>query len=240
MTMRKFLVTGASSGIGQSIAIRLLVGGHRVVGLARDFSNFPAGYPGFIHESIDFSDLTQTMEKLKILVTQHADIDGLVCCAGQGQFASLEEFSYAQIQHLMNVNFVSQTFVVKAVLPYLKRKGRGDIIVIGSEAALKGSRKGSIYCASKFALRGFTQALRDECGRAGVRVSLINPGMVRTGFFDDLAFAPGADESNFVTPDDIADLVEMMLQARPGTTFDEINLSPLKKVIDFKKGGQTR
>jgi len=240
MTKRKFLVTGASSGIGQSIAIRLLMGGHQVLGLARDFSHFPAGYPGFIHESIDFSDLTQTVEKLKMLVTKHQDIDGLVCCAGQGQFGSLEEFSHAQIQDLMNVNFVSQTFVVKSVLPYLKRKGRGDIIVVGSESALKGSRKGSIYCASKFALRGFTQALRDECGSAGVRVSLINPGMVRTGFFDDLAFAPGADESNFVTPEDIADLVEMIIQARLGTAFDEINLSPLKKVIDFKKGGQTR
>ena len=65
----------------------------------------------------------------------------------------------------------------------MKKIGKGDVIFIGSEAALNGSRKGTIYCASKFALRGFAQALRDECSKSSIRVTIINPGMVKTGFF---------------------------------------------------------
>ena len=59
----------------------------------------------------------------------------------------------------------------------------GHIIVLGSEAALRGAKKGSIYAASKFALRGFLQALREEVSSSGIRITLINPGMVRTTFF---------------------------------------------------------
>ena len=104
----------------------------------------------------------------------------LIFAAGVGQFGSLEEFSYDQIQALMTINFTSPVLLTRALLPSLKRKTRADLIYIGSEAALKGSRKGAIYCASKFALRGFTQALREECSTDKVRVCLINPGMVLT------------------------------------------------------------
>jgi short-subunit dehydrogenase len=96
----------------------------------------------------------------------------------------------------MNLNFVSQSFLAKEFLPALKRKALADLIFIGSEAALAGSRKGSIYCASKFALRGFSQSLRDECAKSSVRVSLINPGMVKTDFFQSLTFEPGEENSS--------------------------------------------
>jgi NADP-dependent 3-hydroxy acid dehydrogenase YdfG len=125
-------------------------------------------------------------------------------------------------------------FVTRALLPAMKRKPRSDLIYIGSEAALKGSRKGAVYCASKFALRGFTQALREECSKSNVRVCLINPGMVRTAFFDTLAFAPGDDVSNALAPEDVAQTVLYVLGSSANMTVDEINLNPLNKVVKFK------
>jgi len=124
--------------------------------------------------------------------------------------------------------------VTKAFLPHFKKQGSGDIVFMGSEASLKGSPQGTAYCASKFAIRGFTQALRRECGRAGVRVSLINPGATRTAFFEDLHYEPGGEESNAIDPADIAEVILALLQMRSGTVIDEINLSPLSQVWERK------
>ena len=90
------------------------------------------------------------------------------------------------------------------------------------------------YCASKFALRGFAQALRQECCGSGVHVSIINPGMVRTEFFDELDFGPGQNSCNFIEVINVANTLKMILEARSGMVIDEINLSPLKKVVSFK------
>ena len=158
----------------------------------------------------------------------------VVCAAGVGRFGSLEEFSYEQIRELIDINLTSQLYVVRAFLPLLKRRGRGDVVLIGSEAALAGGARGAVYSATKFALRGFCQSLRQESAAAGIRVTLINPGMVRTGFFDQLDFEPGEDPTHAIVPEDIAVAVKMVLSARPETVFDEINLSPLKKVVRRK------
>lgn len=233
--MKTIIITGASSGIGHAICKKMLHAGYHVIGIARDFSKSPLQSEKFHRVQIDLADLKTLPENLQLLLKDHNNIDAVVCCAGKGQFASLEEFSYAQIQALVDLNFLSQVFITKAVIPVLKREGHGDIIFIGSESALTGSRKGAVYCASKFALRGFAQALRDECSKSNVRVSVINPGMVKSAFFDELDFLPGDDDSNFIEPDDVAAVVSMIMSARAGTVFDEINLSPLKKVIKFKK-----
>jgi NADP-dependent 3-hydroxy acid dehydrogenase YdfG len=116
----------------------------------------------------------------------------------------------------------------------MKKIRRGDLIIIGSEAALSGGRRGAVYSACKFALRGFAQSLRDECSNSGIRVCLINPGMVSTDFFKPLDFAPGTDSSQHLRPEDVAEAVRLVLKAHPGTVFDEINLNPLKQVIQFK------
>ena len=233
---RTFVVSGASSGIGRAICQRLLDDGDRVVGIAREFAGTAAEsaieHDHFVPRVIDLSDLDALPTHLKALIVEHPEIDGLVCNAGRGRFGTLEQFSYDQIRDLMDLNFTSHAFLVRALLPTLRRTG-GDIIFTGSEAALQGRRKGAVYCASKFALRGFAQALREECGRNNIRVAIVNPGMVSTSFFDDLDFRPGPDPANYVLPEDVAAAVALVVGARPGTVFDEINLSPLKRVIDF-------
>ena len=120
------------------------------------------------------------------------------------------------------------------LVSFMKAKGNGDIIIMGSEASIVGKKKASLYSAAKFGLRGFAQSLRDECGNAGVRVCLINPGFVRTPFFDTLNIKPGEDGNNAIEPGDIAKIVCDIIETRKGTNIDEINVSPASKSIIFK------
>ena len=234
---RPVIVTGASSGIGRAVCERLLGLGYEVVGVARDFSKYRCDHHAFHGIGADLSDLEALPKCLDQIVNRYPAISGLVCCVGAGRFGSLEQFSYEQIQWLVNLNLTSQIFVARALLPVMKRRQQGDLIFIGSEAGITGGRRGAVYSATKFAVRGLAQSLREECAASGVRVSIINPGMVRTPFFDELDFQPGENEDNYIEPDDVAEAVVSILATRRGTVIDEVNLSPLKKVIRFK--GQT-
>ena len=232
---RTFLVTGSSAGIGRKIAEDLLTQGHYIIGISRNCEQFEQVHPRFVNVEIDLADLKSLAKKTLELQKKYPEIEGVIFAAGYGQFASLEEFSYSQIENLMNVNFTSNVFLTRALLPKLKQKKRADLIYIGSEAALEGSRKGTIYCASKFALRGFTQALRDECAKSQLKVSLINPGMVKSDFFNDLTFEPGEKCSQHLLPEDVSAAVSYILNSSPYSVIDELNINPLHKVINFKK-----
>ncbi len=232
---RTLLVTGASSGIGRAIAQQLLQNGDTVIGTSRDCNKFTVKHKNFSSIELDLAQLEQIPAKLKALEKAFPTLDGVIFSAGYGQFGTVEQFSFAQIEQLMTVNFTSQAFITRALIPNLKRKPQSNLIYIGSEAALNGSRKGSIYCASKFALRGFTQAIRDECGSSSVRVTLINPGMVKTNFFENLSFQPGDAETHRILAEDIAQTVNYILNSNNNIVIDEINLNPANKVIKFKK-----
>jgi NADP-dependent 3-hydroxy acid dehydrogenase YdfG len=166
-------------------------------------------------------------------LVSNPEIDGFISNAGYGSFENLENFSPEQISSYINDNLTSHLVVTRCILPHFKTRNRGDIILIGSEAALEGAKKGSLYCAAKFGLRGFSQSIRQETSDKDIRVTLINPGMVRTAFFDELQFRPGDGDDNAIEAKDIANVVVNILSMRSGTVIDEINLTPQKKVISF-------
>ena len=229
------LVTGASRGIGRAICRKLLDEGCRVVGVARQASASGLVDDHFSPVDLDLSDLSNLPQALRTLNKAHTGIDAIICNAGYGRFGSIEEFSPEQIQSLVDLNLTSQILLAREFLPALKAKGNGTLIFMGSEAALSGGKRGAVYSATKFALRGFAQSLRDECSGSGVRVGIINPGMVQSSFFDELEFSPGEADESHLKPEDVAEAAWLMLSARPGAAIDEINLSPQKKVIQFSK-----
>jgi len=235
-TKKLVVITGASSGIGLVLSKLLLKDGYAVLGIGNNFEKSGLSHPDFDSRSINLADLDalpQAMDEL--LDGIDGPIKALINNAGIGRMGFLEQLSVKDIRKVMDTNVTSQIIVTKAFLPLLKKQGEGDVLFMGSEAALKGAKQGSIYCASKFALRGFSQALRDECGKSGVRVTLINPGAVRTPFFDKLQFEPELAPENAIEPEDIGSAVSMVLASRQGTVFDEITLSPRNQVWKKKQ-----
>ena len=234
MEKRKAIVTGSSSGIGKEITSLLLKSGADVIGLARDHKKFKPDFDGYFPISVDLSDFEKTERIIPQVLHQHSEVDVLICNAGCGDFRTLENFSAKQISDFLNLNLISHIMLCRHLVSFMKAKGSGDIIIMGSEASIVGKKKASLYSAAKFGLRGFAQSIRDECGNSGVRVCLINPGFVRTPFFDSLNFEPGKDENNAIEPGDIAKIVCDIIETRKGTLIDEINVSPASKSIIFK------
>lgn len=234
------IVTGCASGIGLAMTAELLAEGYTVLGIDKNESGAVAEFGGqsnFSFTQIDLADVDKLPSEIGDLSKKiEGPIKALVSNAGIGKMGFLEQLSIADVKLVMDTNFLSHVILTKGLLPRLKKQQKAsDIVYTGSEAALKGARQGSIYCASKFAIRGFSQALREECGKSGVRVTLLNPGAVRTPFFDDLHFEPGAQPENAIEAIDVAQALLMVLQARPGTVFEEINMSPLTHVWQSKK-----
>lgn len=235
--MKKFtgktaLVTGASSGIGLAITQSLLLQQCRVIGLARNFSRIKIENELFEPHSQDLIKLDKTSTLLKRLCRENM-FDFFIHSAGSGQFGSIEQFSVKQIESYVNSNLSSALVLSRHIVPAMRRRKSGRIIFIGSESSLRAGKKGALYSSVKFGLRGLAQSLREDCSRDGISVSLINPGMVRTAFFDKLNFKPGQQTSNAIQAEDIATTVLHILSSNPDIVFDEINLSPRNKSIDF-------
>jgi short-subunit dehydrogenase len=230
--VRRALITGSSSGIGLAISRRLLEQGYEVTGISRRGQTDALRHENFSAETIDLVDLVTLEARLKAIL-EAREFDCFVHAAGQGYFGSVEQFSVAQIENSIRVNLLSGMIICRSLLPRLRRRGAGRIVFIGSESALQAGRKGALYSAAKFGLRGFCLALREDCASDGIQVSLVNPGMVRSPFFDTLPFAPGAAPENAIEVSDVAEVVSQILDSSPSIVIDEINMSPRIKSIDF-------
>jgi len=232
--LKTALITGASSGIGQATSRLLMAQGYRVIGISRRGQVAEFQNDNFSAVALDLARLDQLESRIAELVETCA-IDYFIHAAGEGHFGSIEQFSVAQIETSMRVNLISAMVICRSLVPALRRRGKGRIIFIGSESALHAGRKGALYCAAKYGLRGFSQALREDCSNDGIQVSLVNPGMVRSSFFDDLSFEPGAASENAIAVDDVAEIIWQILQSSPDIVIDEVNLSPRIKSINFGK-----
>jgi 3-hydroxy acid dehydrogenase / malonic semialdehyde reductase len=234
--MNKVLITGGSSGIGLAIAKKLLLEKNQVVAIARDFSKSNLEKEeGFFPFQIDLSKIDLLKDKLSPILKEHGDISSLILSAGSGAFGKLEELSFEEIKYTLNLNFLANVYLVKTFLPNLKKLEKATILFIGSSAALEGQKEGTIYCGSKFALRGFAQALRDECAKTNVKISIIQPSYVRTPFYDKLHFEPKNEKGHFLEAEDIAKMAYLILESESSMVLDEIILSPQKSSITFKK-----
>lgn len=239
MKERHYLVTGASSGIGLAIVECLLGEGAEVTAIARrstepallNDNSVSSRLTGIRCDLANFSELETVMKEL---TGSRIELDGAVFCHGYGDFGSLEEFSVARIVSLVNTNLISHMLVARHIVPHLKRRGGGDLVFMGSESGVRGGKMGAVYSATKHAINGFAESLRAEGVASNLRVGVINPGTVDSGFFDRLDFGPGDVRENAIDPDDVAQMVATILKMPQGTVIDKVNLTPLKRVLRKK------
>jgi short-subunit dehydrogenase len=228
------LITGASSGIGLATTRLLLAQGYRVIGISRRGQVAEFETDNFSPLALDLARLEKLESRINELI-ETDPIDCFIHAAGKGHFGSIEQFSVTQIETSIRVNLTSAMVICRSLVPALRRQRKGRIIFIGSESALQAGKKGALYCAAKYGMRGFCQSLREDCSSDGIQVSLVNPGMVRSPFFDELPFEPGPAAENAIEANDVAEIIWQILQSSPDIVIDEVNLSPRIKSINFTK-----
>ena len=181
---KKVLITGGSSGIGKATAIDLVgkgaivcITGRNKVKLEKVASEISA-IPIHLDVSKYNSIAVKTLDAFHFM----GGIDVLINNAGIGEFAKLEDIKINHFESIFATNVFGLTMLTQEVVKFFKTKQYGMIINIGSSAATSGFPSGSVYCASKFALRGLTECWRHELRRDNIRVVLVNPSEVPTAF----------------------------------------------------------
>ncbi|WP_418138353.1 oxidoreductase [Marinomonas sp. RS-M-Aa-14] len=175
------LVTGASSGIGEATAKKLLTAGYRVYGTSR--RGAISNQTGFPMLALDVTDDSSVEAAVAELIRLEGRIDLLVNNAGFGfSPAAAEESSIEQSKAMFDTNFHGVVRMTRAVVPHMRRQGRGRIINIGSILGVVPVPYAALYCASKHAVEGYSEALDHELRTQGIRVSVIEPAYVKTKF----------------------------------------------------------
>lgn len=190
------LVTGASSGIGLSVAKVLSSQGHKVYGTSRNAQNGQL-FEGFTLLQMDVRNEESVRQALEFLMKQESQLDVLVNNAGLGFIGPVENTSDAEVREIFETNVFGVLNVCRITLPHLRKSRNGYIFNITSMAAQIGLPYRGIYSASKFAVEGFTEALSMEVRRFGIRVCLIEPGDFRTNINSTRVVASYVDQNTY-------------------------------------------
>lgn len=176
---RVVLITGASSGIGKACAEHLHRRGYRVYGTTR---REPGELPAFAHTMIrmDVDDDDSVERGIRLILAHEGRLDVVVNNAGVGISGAVEDTRLDEARAQFETNFFGVLRVCRQALPVMRAQGAGRIINIGSVAGLIGVPFNGLYCASKFALEGLSEALRMEVKPHGIHVSLVEPGDINT------------------------------------------------------------
>jgi hypothetical protein len=208
------LVTGASSGIGASLARVLVAAGARVALVARRQDRLEAlarslrqgAAEPFVCDVRDPSAIAATVAAIDARL---GPVDLLVNNAGVGRYLSFLDTGPEDVAAIFETNLHAALHFTRAVLPGMLSRRRGHVVNVASIAARIGSRNHTIYCASKFALAGFSESLGYELDGTGVGVTLVNPGIIDTPFFDHASFGgfPARARSRAIPPERVADAI---------------------------------
>lgn len=174
------LITGASSGIGKSMATHLQQQGYTVYGTSR--REMPTEAVEML--KMDITNQAEIVQGIEHIIANEGRIDVLVNNAGLGTAGALEETSLQDIEQVFATNVMGVVRLTQEVLPYMRQQQAGKIINIGSIGGVMGLPYRATYCASKFAIDGFTEALRMEVAPFGVQVCSVLPGDVQTAIND--------------------------------------------------------
>jgi NAD(P)-dependent dehydrogenase (short-subunit alcohol dehydrogenase family) len=210
------LVSGGASGLGRAVATAVKSRGGKPIVLDRQ----PAD--GFEHEVLDVSDTRRTEALVDAICRRHAGrLRGVVTAAGIDACGPLAETPRETWERVIGVNLLGTAAVIRAALPQLEVSG-GRVVTVASTLGRRALPDATAYCASKFAVVGFTQALASElAGRIGV--TLLIPGGMATSFFDGRhpQYQPGPD-AQLNAPAHVADAVIFALEQPPHCEIREL------------------
>ncbi len=220
------LVTGGSRGIGKAVVADLAKDHHVIVGattkenaekVARECESAEV----FV---ADLSDPEQLAAEFQRVFTDGARLDVVVHSAGIYAGGAVEELSHADWMRVLNLNVAAVAELTRLALPLL-RASKGMVVTINSGSGFRASPTTGAYAASKFALRAFTDALREE-ERGEVRVSSVHPGRVDTDMQVEIQGAEDYDGAKYVQPASIAKAVRLSVDAGWDCNVDEVSVRP--------------
>lgn len=214
------LVTGGSSGVGKAVAWKLASEGAIVVICARAEEKLNSvalemqekGLQVFTHPG-DVANEEDAGRIVEDVMARFEKIDFLINCAGVGYVSPVEETTTERFDEMMGTNVRGVFLMTKFILPSMKKRRFGYIINISSGAGKNGIPNMSAYCASKYAVRGFSEAVALEARDYDVKVSILYPGSINTGFHLNIRGheLDQATKDTMMQPEDIAETVHHML-----------------------------
>ncbi|MCC3379327.1 3-ketoacyl-ACP reductase [Paenibacillus farraposensis] len=207
------IITGASKGIGRAIAETLAREGVNLGLISRtlaDLQKLQASLEStygvkVVSAVADISDRAQAAAAVASLEDELGTVDILINNAGIATFGTVADMDPEEWERIIRVNLLGTYYVTHAVLPGMLAQQSGNIINISSTAGERGFATGSAYCASKFAMMGFTEALMQEVRKSNIRVTALTPSTVNTELAAN-AGLPIGDEDRMLQPQDLADL----------------------------------
>ncbi|HKA18403.1 MAG TPA: SDR family oxidoreductase [Blastocatellia bacterium] len=225
------LVTGSTRGIGKAIAEAILARGGRVFISARDATDVQQTVDSFLSEhpdrvfgsACDVRDYDSVRALFSVLRSSMGSLDILVNNAGVGSRSYIEKMSVDEWSATLETNLFGVFYCCHEALPLMKGRG-GYIINIGSLAGKHASAGSAAYCASKFALVGFSESLMQEVRYDHIRVSHVMPGSVNTGFGRGGGQDPGKTWK--LSPEDVASAVINLLEMDPRALPSQLELRP--------------
>ncbi|WP_302180144.1 SDR family oxidoreductase [Chryseosolibacter indicus] len=195
MKKKVWFVTGASKGLGLTLVKKLLKEGYSVAATSRSVNDLKEAVgsdtKAFLPLAMNLLDENDVQKAIEKTVEHFGSIDVVVNNAGYGLVGGLEELSDAEARKNFDVNVFGSLNVIRKALPHLRRQKSGHIYNIASIGGFTGSYPGfGIYCATKFAVHGFTEALVEEVRPFGIKVTVVSPGYFRTNFLDSSLAVP--------------------------------------------------
>jgi len=198
-TRKTWLITGASKGLGLSLAKKLLAQGYNVAATSRTIDALKEAVaidtPNFLPLAMNIVDEEDVAKAIDKAVEHFGSIDVIVNNAGYGQMGGLEELTDEEARTNFDVNVFGSLNVIRKALPYLRAQQNGHIFNISSIGGFTGGFPAfGVYCATKFAVHGFTESLAHEVKPFGINVSLVMPGYFRTNFLEGDSIAKPKNE----------------------------------------------
>lgn len=182
-TQTIWLVTGASKGLGLSLVQKLLSSGYKVAATSRNINDLDKESTDFLPLQVDLLNEESVAKAVTATISKFGKIDVLVNNAGYGQIGTLEELSDAEARTNFDVNVFGSLNTIRAVMPHLRAQRSGAVFNISSVGGFTGNFPGwGIYCATKFAMAGFTESLAAEAKEFNISATVVYPGYFRTSF----------------------------------------------------------